>query len=1018
MPKLHVSILGLLRLDRDGTQVDLGSPQQQSLFLALLMREGRTATAGDLVEALWGEDEPTSATRTLRTYAWRLRKVLEEDTKSPSVLVSVGDGYRLVLDGDYVDFQDVEELARNAQRARQADDLEGAYDLLEAALSLWRGEPLAAIPGPFAARQRDRLNEVRLLLQEERMEIGLALGRGIRYLSELPGLIHRYPLRERLYTLLMHAQYQSGRRADALDTYRRAREVLIDELGVEPGPELHALHQRVLAGAQELLATPPAPRPEVTPPAEPSSSAVAGEEAAPAAEEASAAAPGRDDQPYPHPAQLPPDLVDFTGRGHLTLTISSLMNSPHRSALPLVVLVGMAGVGKSALALHVAHTIRDSYPDGQLYANLRAGDGGPVPPDDVLAGFLVSLGYRPDDLPATLEARTALLRTVLNGRRVLLLLDDAVTAEQVRPLLPGSPECGVLITTRTRLGGLPALQVEVEAFYPSEALDLLAHTIGSGRVEAERAAAVEIVESCAMLPLAIRIVAARLAARPNWSLRSLSTRLADEFKRVEELRSGSMTISAVFDLTYRHLPEEQASALRRAATVDSPSLSLSCAAALLDASEEDAEILLDALVDQAMLESPEPGRYRFHGLLRGFARRKALPDERHEAMARLLDFLLASAKNAFAQVVAGDPIERALCPTRAAGLWFAGPEEARSWAAEDGECALALVRQLARAMATGAGAHGTEPPFDARTLLRSNVDLLIVLSAHRQSLNSTYFQDAVDLLERAVAGTGDPHIMGRVRFLRGNYELAMSHFARAEQQASVAVQHCRAAEDLVILRQALNDLGLAKQMQGRFQEAIECYDEAIDLARRLGHTTGEVATTVNVALLKVQMGEAREAEQICQEVLTGLVSQEDTAGIAYTYYVLGLANHSLGGYESALSWFEECLSVCISHGLRAREGQARLRLAESLRAVKLLDRAIAEAKQSVELCEEVSDMRNLGRALTVLGHALRDLGQEPAAQESLTRADEVFAGLRLPPGAGQPARLTALLGGRGTGGRP
>ncbi|WP_406841542.1 AfsR/SARP family transcriptional regulator (plasmid) [Streptomyces sp. AHU1] len=1000
--------------------MDLGSPQQQSLFVALLMREGRTATAGALIEGLWGEDEPASARRTLRTYAWRLRKVLEDNTKSPNVLVSIGDGYHLALDGDYVDFQNVEELARSAQRARQADDLEDAYDLLEAALSLWRGEPLAAIPGPFADRQRDRLNEVRLSLQEERMEVGLALGRGIRYLSELPGLIHRYPLRERLYTLLMHAQYQSGRRADALDTYRQARGVLINELGMEPGPELHALHQRVLAGAQELLATPPASRPKAAL-AEPPLPVAVDAAVVPASEELPAQPPARGDHPhpYPHPAQLPPDLVDFTGRGHLTLTISSLMNSPQRSALPVTVLVGMAGVGKSTLALHVAHTIRNSYPDGQLYAKLRAGDGGPVPPDDVLAGFLVSLGYRPDDLPATLEARTALFRTVLNERRVLLVLDDAVTAEQVRPLLPGSPDCGVLITARTRLGGLPALQVEVQAFYESEALDLLARTIGSRRVEAEHAAAVEIVESCAMLPLAIRIIAARLAARPSWSLRSLSARLTDEFKRIEELRSGSMTISAVFDLTYQHLPEAEASALRRTATVDSPSLSLSCAAALLDASEEDAEILLDALVDHAMLESPEPGRYRFHGLLRDFARRKTLPEERQQAMARLLDFLLATAKNAFAQVVAGDPIERALYPTRAVGLWFAGPGEARNWATEEGMCALALVRQLSRSMATGPAGHATELVHaEADTLLRSNVDLLIVLSAYRQSLNSNDFQAAVDLLEQAVANTGDLRTMGRVRFLRGNLELTMSHFVPAEQWASSAVHYCRAAEDLVILRQALNDLGLAKQMQGMFAEAIKCYDEAIELARQLGHTTGRVATTLNVALLKVQMGEASEAEKICQEVLTGMVSQEDTEGIAYTYYIMGLANHSLGRYESALRWFEECLSVCMSHGLRAREGQVRLRLAESLMAVNLLDRAVAEAKQSVELCEEVADMRTLSRALSVLGHALRDLGQEPAARENLTRADEVVASLRQPSSVRQSAPLTALPSGRETSGRP
>lgn len=1013
MPNLRVSLLGLLQLHRDEQRLNLGTPQQQALFVALLLRDGRTADAATLIEALWGSDTPTSAIRTLRTYAWRLRKVLEDDTKFPSTLVSVGDGYQLVLDGHYVDFEEAENLARQARQARQAHDFEDAYDLLEEALSLWHGEPLTAIPGPFAARQRDRLNEVRLYLQEERMAVGLALGHGLRYISELPGLIDQYPFRERLYTLLIQAQYQSGRRADALDTFRQARRVLIDELGVEPGPELNALHRRVLAGDEELLETRPPRKSERAAPADEPAPAV-GKEPAPAAQ-TRMSPQDRDDMPYPCPGQLPPDLTDFTGRSHLTLTISSLMNTPHRSALPVVVLVGMAGVGKSALALHVAHTIRDSYPEGQLYANLRAGDGGPVQPDDVLAEFLVSLGLRRDDVPAAVKARTALLRTMLSRRRILLVLDDAVNAEQVRPLLPGSAECGVLITTRTRLPGLPALQVDVPAFSPSEALDFMARTIGSERIEAEHAVAQEIVESCAMLPLAIRIVAARLTARPNWSLQSLSMRLADKFKRIEELRSGSMTISAIFDLTYRHLSEEQAIALRRTAIVDSPSLSLSCAAVLLDLTDGDAETLLEALVDQAMLESPSPGRYRFHSLLRDFARCKALPSEQVQAKARLLDYLLASAKNGFARVVPGDPMEGAISATLGRGAQLGDPAEARDWVAEHGECALDLVQQLARGMVVGSEPREHMPPPVVHTQLRLCVDLLIALSAFRGALSHDLFQKAVDMLERAVATSQDPFLVGRVRFLRGHLELAMNQFARAEQQASIAVRLCHSSDDLVILRQALNDLGLAKQMQQKYNEAIESYEKAVDLARRLGHTSGETATTLNMALSKVHMGEPLEAERICQQVLDEVVSPDDVEGISYAYYIFGLAGRRLGNHELAVNWFEECLTLCISNGLRAREGHARLRLAESLRVVKHLDRAKAEAQISVKLCEEMADRNNLTQALTVLGNVLRDLGQEPAAQENLARAQEVLAGLRPSSDVGQlPSRpprvgvLTAL----------
>ncbi|MEU8600292.1 AfsR/SARP family transcriptional regulator [Streptomyces parvulus] len=991
MPQFHVSLLGQLELRRDGAKVGLGSPQQQALFVALLLRQGRTAGADVLIDALWGADAPASAMRTLRTYAWRLRKVLEDDSKFPSILVSVGDGYRLAWETCYVDLDDAENLTRQAQKAQQADDVEGACGFLEAALALWHGEPLTAIPGPFAARERDRLNEVHLFIQEEYIAASLALGHGPRHIAELIGLIGRYPLRERLYVLLIQAQSQAGRRGDALGTYRRARRTLIDELGVEPGQELEALHHRVLAGAK----------------AEPGPAAAAGAQEGRVVVDA-VSVPGentaptprgqepdldREDAPYLAPAQLPPDLADFTGRNHLSLAISSLMNTPDRSALPVGVLVGMAGVGKSALALHVAHTIRDFYPDGQMYAKLQAGDGGPVPPDEVLAGFLVSLGLRLDDLPETLEARTALLRTLLARRRVLLVLDEAVSAEQVRPLLPGSAGCGVLVTTRTRLAGLPALQAEVPAFAPSEALDFLRRAIGSERVDAELAAAQRIVESCAMLPLALRIVAARLAARPRWSLQSISARLSDEFQRIEELRSGDVTISAVFDLTYRQLPEDQASALRRAAVVDSRSFSLSCAAAQLDMADERAETLLDALVDQAMLESPSPGRYRFHSLLRDFARRKARPDEQLAALEGLLDHLLASAKSAFRQVVPGDPVEDALSPTRSPGARLASPEEARQWVERDGECALKLVQQLAR---DSVGAPPEPGQDGAPTRLRRCIDLLIALSAFRGRLHHGDYQSAVDRLESAVAPSQDPRVLGRVRFLRGHMELSVNQFARAEWQAAAAVRLCTASDDLVILRQALNDQGLACQMQGKFQEAIECYDRAIDLARRLGHTSGETATTVNMALSKVYLGEPAEAERICLRVLDEIASPDDVEGVAYTYYVLGLAHHRQSRHDTALHWFEMCLALCTANGLRARESHARLRIAELSREMGLLDRAVREGGLSVKLCEETTDLKNLARALTAVGNALRDLGDDTAAQAYLARAREVTDSMAVP----------------------
>jgi DNA-binding SARP family transcriptional activator len=1026
---LHLSILGPVKIRRAENTLKLGSPQQQAMFVALLLRTGRSASASDLVEALWGANVPASAMTTLRTYAWRLRKVLEIDSKSPGTLISLGDGYRLVIENEYADFLHVQELANEAERAKRAGDLHEAYDLLESALSLWQGEALAAIPGPFAERQRDRFNELRLTLQEEWMVTALTLGSGGRHIPDLTGLIHQHPLRERLYGLLMHAQYQSGRRADALATYRDARRLLLQELGVEPGPELVTLQQGILNGDLTL-----AKKSRPTRAGQPRPSSARGLSGAidrPASavttepdEDLSATEPVVSPPPpgpqslgpsftpapqQPVPAQLPPGLADFTGRSHLLVTLGSAMNPTKRSALPVVVLVGMGGVGKSALALQVAHHVRDSYPDGQLYADLRAGNGDPAPPEIVLADFLVALGVASDSVPDTLEARTALLRTLLDRRRMLIMLDDAKDAEQVRSLLPGAADCGVLVTSRSRLIGLPAaIQAELRAFYPAEAMELLERTIGRERVESEQTAALELVESCAFLPLAVRIVAARLAARPTWTICSLARRLADERRRIDELKAGDMTIAAAFEVSYRQLTADQSRAIRLVASVDGPTLSLSSATALLDVSEPDAEELLESLVDAAMLESPSAGEYRIHDLLRVFARRKASSEEQSGAIVRLLQFLLASAVSAFQQVVAGDPVHDALGHSNVVGLQFTCADEARTWAQAEGGCALALASQIAHAVLAAPGRSAQEPGL--RSALSTAVDLLIALSPFRPNLRVGTWTGVIDLLIDA-ARCGDLGTECRTHFLSGNLALAMFQLSKAEREARLAVQQCRAVDDVVILRQALNDLGLVAQFQGEFQEAIDYYDEAIQLARQLGHSSGEIASTVNSALLHIHSGRPQDAVRICERVLDEWRSLSDDGATAYTYYVLGMAHHSLGAYGESVNWYERCLSLCVTAGLGLREAHSRFRLADSLRMLGQFERAVAEAEHSVRLCEDNGDLRNHAQALLVLGTTLQTLGDVESARKRLTEAHDIFQQLGLPESR-QAAVLLADLDGR------
>ncbi|MDH6125880.1 BTAD domain-containing putative transcriptional regulator [Kitasatospora sp. GP82] len=991
---IRFAVLGRMTAHRETVTISTGSPQQQAVLAVLLLRGGRAVPAEELIYALWGEEVPDSAVRVLRTYAWRWRRALEQAGAEGRMLQSVGDGYQLDLPPENLDAWQAERLSEAAARAQEDGDTAEAARLLDAAIGLWRGEPLAGIPGPYAQRQRDRLGELRLALRERQFDCELQLGRFTLMVPALAEFTTEHPTRERPYAMLMRALYASGRQADALTVFDGVRRLLGEALGVAPGPELQALHRQVLANDPELAVEPG-----------PASTGASVTGPGPALDRSSADAPTADgpEQPVaalPVPAQLPSDIADFTGRERVLAQLCEALAGPTAEGVRTAVLIGMGGVGKTTAALRVAHRVRGSFPDGQLHADLGGDETRAAAPGEVLASFLAALGVTGPALPKTVADRARLYRSLLDGRRVLVVLDNAQDSAQVRPLLPGSDSCAVILTSRRRLFGLPAeTQLDLEVFETEEALALLAKVAGAQRVAADPQAARELVAACGHLPLAVRIVAARLASRPAWTVARLAGKLADERRRMAELVVGDFAVATAFEWGYRHLTDDQARAFRLIAGTARPDIGLPAAAAVLGVSEDSAEQLLEGLVDAGMLIARSADRYGCHDLLRAFAleqsARREQGAERITAIGRLLDFLLATVSSAFQVMVPGDPVATTLSVSPARGLWFTDVGAARAWVSAEAEGAVAAVL-----------AATVELPADGSAMLRTAADLLIALTPFGRDVQYEQLAIAASAVAEVAVFTGDRLSEGRAQFILGNVALQATRLSEAERYSRGAAQSCRATRDTVILRQALNDLGMIAQYQHRFVEAGDYYDESAALARDLGHRSGELTTVLNAALARARSGRSEEAALACEATLSVLQAVGDRHGAAYALYVLGLAQHEAGRFESAVTAFTECLDLCGEVDIPVRAAQARYRLADSLRALGRSTDAVHQAERALADCARIGAERDRGYALRVLAQALAESGDREAAGLRLHEAHAVFTRLGLPDRE-ETARLLA-----------
>lgn len=945
------AVLGPVRAWRGAEALPSGTPQQRALLAALLLRDGRTATAPELIDAIWGEDPPQQALATIRTYASRLRKVLD-----PGLLVTESGGYAIRLRATAtLDLGVARSLAAEAETARTAGDRGLARTLLARALDLWDGEPLAAVPGPHAETERTRLAEWRLQLVETRLDLDLEVGQHAEAVSELTALTAAHPLRERLRELLMLALYRSGRQAEALAVYADTRRLLADELGVDPCSELSALQQRILNADADLARA---------------------EDPAPAAASVQV-----------RPAQLPATVADFTGRSSFVEELGSILSGTAGTGQVMAVsaLAGIGGVGKTTLAVHVAHAARPHFPDGQLYVDLQGTEPRPAEPVAVLGSFLRALGTPDTAIPDSPAERAALYRSTLDGRRVLVLLDNARDAAQVRPLLPGTAGCAALVTSRVRMAGLAGAHlVDLDVMSPEEALQLFTRIVGAERVGAERQAALDVVGACGFLPLAIRIAASRLAARRTWTVSVLAAKLADGRRRLDELQAGDLAVKATFELGYGQLEPAQQRAFRLLGLADGPDISLAASAAVLDLPEQDTEDLLEALVDCSLLESAAPGRYRFHDLVRLYARACAERDEqppsgREAALDRLLDFYLATASGVYALERPGDRLPAHLSATRHPGLVFTDPRAALDWLYAEADPLLACVRQGA-----------VRQDSDGTRVLRRAVDLLWAAKDLAESgANSKQYESAATALRDAAHGAGDPRAEGRARTTLTNTHLVAGRFTEADEEARQATALAREAGDPLPSCWAPNDRGIIALYQGRHADGERYLLEAIENFRADGNHIGEASALCNLSRIHVELGRLTSAIDLARQGIAVYDRMGLTLRLANGRYALGIALTQAGRLGEALAQLTEALSLFHDNRQPLWEGVTHFRLAEAHLAARRPTLAASHAEQAIALRGIGGEWRR-ATVLTVLGKALLRLGQSDRARACWRDAEAVF----------------------------
>ncbi|MFG2819241.1 BTAD domain-containing putative transcriptional regulator [Kitasatospora sp. NPDC048365] len=900
---MRFAILGTVAVSRDGVPVPLRAPMARGLLATLLLNANRPVPAHHLVAALWGGSPPATATASLHNHVMRLRRTLGAAGADPELIQRVHDGYLIAVPPGRLDLDEFTEHCRLGRQARADGRWADAAGSLSDALALWRGEPLGDLPGSGAETAGvGRLREARLQAVEGLAEARLRLGEYSTAIAELGPVVREHPWVEVLHGQLMRALYGSGRQADALEVYRDLRRELATELGIEPSPALQQLHQRILDSTVE---TPAADRLPAAPPAPPP-------------------APVRPDAPVPR--QLPMVTRFFAGRAlELKKLAGCIAEAGDPGAAGITTISGTAGIGKTTLALHWAHQVADRFPDGQLYVNLRGFDptGQPMPAEQAVRGFLDALGTAPGRIPATLEAQTALYRSLVAGRRLLVVLDNARDAEQVRPLLPGSTGCLVLVTSRSALTSLVAVEgaqpLTLDVLTVPEATELLTRRLGPETVAAEPDAVAELIDTCARLPLALGVAAARLAMNPALRIADMVDRLGDDRHRLPALNAGdtSSDVRTVFSWSYEQLGEPAARLFRLLSVHPGPDVSETAAARIADLPTGRARTALEELATAHLLAEHAPRRHHFHDLLRAYAgdlaREHDDEDRRRAATERMLDHYLHTAYAAERLLSpARDPIALTAPRPGAAPDPIDTVDRAMAWCDAERRVLLALGPAAA---AAGFDTHAWQLPWAILTYLS------------RRGLRHDLRAGQLGALE-ATRRLGDPraealahrHLGQACRGL-GDLDAAHTHLHRA--LALERELHNPSGQATV-----LHSLALWHEQRAEHAEALHHAQHALDLHRTAGHRPGQARLLNAVGWYQSLLGNHRQAIADCREALALLRESGDRYSEACTLASLGHAHWQTGDAQPALTHYREALALHRELGARPQEALALAELGD------------------------------------------------------------------------------------------